>query len=251
MNSLLIVILLGFVQGITEFLPISSSGHLALLQHFFSFNIHPVAFDVVVHLGTLTAVLVYFKRDIINDLSSSFPSTIKPIFAALLPTALIGFLFKDAVERAFFSMKVVGLSFLLTSLILFITKYTKRKKEFPSISDGFLVGIFQGLSLLPGVSRSGATISAALYLGIDREIAAKFSFYIFIPAVLGASILELPDVPLHVLVSPTFLAGFLTSFLVGLVSLKFLIDVVKKGKLYLFSLYCLILGVIVLTIYYV
>ena len=237
------VVLLGVVQGVTEFLPISSSGHLALLQNILSFKNMPVVFDALVHGGTLLAVLVYFWKDIKKDISKK--DVWIPVILATIPTAVFGLLFKDIIEASFSSPKIVGICFIITALILFLTRFSKEKVECVSPKHGFLIGLFQCLALFPGISRSGATISCALYLGVSREEAGRFSFYIFIPAVLGALFLELkgcPNIP------RSFLLGFFVSFTAGLVALKFLMKLVKKGKLYLFSFYCFILGCFVLVV---
>ncbi len=238
------VLLLGAVQGVTEFLPVSSSGHLALLQNILGFEKMPVVFDALVHGATFLAVLVYFRRDIKRDISRK--EVWIPVILATIPTAAFGLTFKNVIEASFSSPKAIGICFLVTALMLFLTKFSKEKVDHVSPKHGLLVGLFQCLALFPGISRSGATISCALYLGVSREEAGRFSFYIFIPAVLGAILLELRGCP-HIPMS--FFLGFFVAFLVGFISLRFLMDFVKKGRLHLFSLYCFILGCFVLVVY--
>jgi len=244
-------IILGVIQGITEWLPVSSSGHLVLAQQYFGLDV-PVAFDVILHFGTLLVVLVVFWRDIITILSSLFrlrwdenTRLLLYIAIATLPIALVGFFLKDFIKSLFQSTIAVGIALLVTGTVLYLTKIVKHKKDL-GWRDAFFVGLAQAVALVPGISRSGSTISAGLLLGIKREKIARFSFLIFIPAVIGAGVLELGE-----LSSVEFLpvlVGTLVSVVVGYVSLKWLLRMVKKGNFYHFSWYCWILGIVVLIL---
>jgi len=251
-------IILGVIQGLTEFFPISSSAHLVIFQHFFSIKKNVVLLDSVLHAGTLLAIILLFWKEILEILES-IPSLFKKdkmdregvklfylIFAGTIPTAIIGALFKREVESAFLLPKLSGGLLLFTSLILFLTKFTREKSE-AKITHAFIIGIFQGLALLPGISRSGVTIASALAIGWKREYAFKFSFLLSIPAVLGANILEIYSSELSGSNLLVLISGFIFSFIFGYLSLKILSPIVKKGKFYLFSIYCLIIGLGILV----
>ncbi|MGQ9618384.1 MAG: undecaprenyl-diphosphate phosphatase [Candidatus Aminicenantia bacterium] len=260
MNPLFQVIILGVIQGLTEFFPISSSAHLVILQHFFSIKKDVLLLDSILHAGTLTSIFLVFYRDIILIIKD-FPLLLRRerkeseglrmlyfIITGTIPTAFIGFFFRNDIERFFNSPKLVGFFLLLTSFILFLTKFTKERNREKAIHS-FLIGIFQGLALLPGISRSGATISSALALGWKRELAFKFSFLLSIPAVLGANILEISQHLREGFNFKILLAGFLASFIAGLISLKILSPITKKGKIFLFSIYCLLAGLSILIFF--
>lgn len=253
MSLLFQAIILGIIQGLTEFFPISSSAHLVVIQHLFGIKKDVVLLDAVLHAGTVMAIIIFFWNDIIKILKD-LPFILRKegveregvklfyfIIAGTLPTAIMGVLFKKEVESSFFSPKLTGALLLFTSLILFLTKFTRERNKF-SITHAFIIGIFQGLALLPGISRSGATISSALALGWKREYAFKFSFLLSIPAVAGANILEIFNSNILISDLKVLTAGFLFSFIFGFISLKVLSPLVKKGKFYLFSIYCLIAG---------
>ena len=269
-------ILLGIIQGLTEFLPISSSGHLVLAQQFLGLKEPLVFFDVMLHVGTLAAVLVVYREAIgklaIGGLStlgnSQFwrePRTIfntstelKFIWLILLgtiPTGVIAVLFKSELESFFHEVRLVSIMLILTGVILQLPRL--RKQEVKNSDDPTdklktwhapLIGIAQGCAITPGISRSGTTISLALFLGIPAKTAAEYSFLLSIPAILGAVVLKIRDVgdttiPLHILG-----AGMLASFIVGYIALRFLLVVLNRGKFSLFSYYCIALGLVSLLI---
>ncbi len=253
MSLILQAIILGIIQGLTEFFPISSSAHLVIFQHLFSIKKDVVLLDAFLHAGTLLAVILTFWNEILEILKG-IPFLFKRgsleregvklfylIFAGTIPTVVIGILFKKEVESSFLSPKLAGGLLLFTSLILFLTKFTREKSEV-KIAHAFIIGIFQGLALLPGISRSGVTIASALAIGWKREYAFKFSFLLSIPAVLGANILEIYSSNLSFSNLSILISGFILSFISGYFSLKILSPLVKKGKFYLFSIYCLIIG---------
>lgn len=243
--------LLGIIQGLTEFLPISSSGHLVIGQKMLGISIAGNVFEVVVHLGTLVSVLIVFWTDI-WQLIKSFKSTptqkyILALAIATLPAAIAGILFKDIILEAFENIKVVAITLMITGIILLTTKFIKIKLKDISISRGLLIGIAQALAIVPGISRSGITISLGMHLGIAPEKAAKYSFLLAIPTIAGAGLLtgldlvesSEPTLPLSVLI-----VGFVSSLLVGWISLKWLLGLIRSGKFHWFGVYCIIVGLL-------
>lgn len=254
--DLLQIIILSLVQGLTEFLPISSSGHLVVFQFLMGLKEPPVVLDVMLHVGTLIAVLFYFRQ----ELKSLFTGFIKRdkesvhvillIFLGTLPAVLTGLLFEDQINQTFGSIKINGWLFLLTALLLFSTYWVrKNNKKFSELNwkDALIVGFFQAVSILPAVSRSGATIVSGLWLGASRETAFRFSFYLFVPAILGALTLQIPEL---LKANPNdlgrYFLGMVLAGISGYFSLILLESVLKSAKLYLFGFYCFILGIVVL-----
>ncbi len=263
----LIAILLAVIQGLTEFIPISSSGHLAVTQLLLGFEEPPVAFDVVLHLGTLIAVLIYYRTDVLEMIRSlGRPmAVLRPswdtenphklialLVIATVPTAVIGLLFKSQVEAAFSDLKHIGVEFLIGGALMLLTifkKNTTRGFAEMKSADALVIGIFQGLSLFPAVSRSGATISAALFLGLNPVTAGRFSFLLSIPAILGAVILELPaigkainnmnDVLLYT--TSGIVAGVL-----GYLTIRPLIRILAASRFFWFGVYCIGAGTLLL-----
>lgn len=243
--------LLGIIQGLTEFLPISSSGHLVIGQKMLGISVAGNVFEVVVHLGTLVSVLIVFWTDI-WQLIKSFKSTptqkyILALAIGTLPAAIAGILFKDIILEAFENIKVVAITLMITGIILLTTKFIKIKLKDISISRGLLIGIAQALAIVPGISRSGITISLGMHLGIAPEKAAKYSFLLAIPTIAGAGLLtgldlvesSEPTLPLSVLI-----VGFVSSLLVGWISLKWLLGLIRSGKFHWFGVYCIIVGLL-------
>jgi len=233
-------IILAVVQAATEFFPVSSSGHLVLVSNLIS---EPdLFFFTVLHLASLIAVIIFTRKEIIELLS--FKRLYRKIWLyliiATMPAAFFGFFFKEQIEKTFSSLLITGIAFLFTGIILFLTKFSRQYSNL-NAGRSLLIGIFQVLALFPGVSRSGMTISSALFLGIEKEKAMKFSFLLFIPLSLGAFILGLGE-------KPCFNAAIIISFFVCLVLsiafLNILFYVIKKGKFWVFSLYCCIIGLI-------
>lgn len=265
-------IILGIIQGLTEFLPVSSSGHLVVFQKWLGVEEHSLAFDVAAHLGTLLAVItVYWK-----SLSSVVRETLgyvkerkitPPVWMFVvtligsLPTAFIGLMFKDSFESLFSNLVAVSIFFSITGLVLFFSdRYqseaeSSKRVDLNDLSDAesisllkaLFIGIVQGCAIAPGVSRSGSTIAAALFLGVRRQTAAQFSFALSIPAVLGAAVLQLKDISTFstdVLVSLGL--GLGVSYVSGLAGLLGLLFLVQKGKLRYFSFYLWALAAFVL-----
>lgn len=259
---------LGIIQGLTEFLPVSSSGHLVLLQHLFGLKEPELLFDISLHVGTLLAVCLIFRRAIHSILRSllTLPALVRHsggwpqlyrknddirlaglIVIGSIPTACLGLLFKEVAESIFGAIWIVGIMLLVTGSLLWLTRFKTKKGRHileMGITDALLIGLIQGMAIMPGISRSGATISLALFLGIDRELAGRFSFLLSIPAILGALLLGLgsPDMKTSIPVG-TVLTGVLVSGIVGYAALIVLLKMVKNGKLYHFSPYCVLVGV--------
>ena len=266
MNNIFYVISLGVLQGLTEFLPISSSGHLVILQHFLGFRNPQVSFDLALHLGTLGAVIVVYRQTLWELVKSGVSVLIKPdfyrcpirtvldtpdlkliwfILVGSIPTGLIGFLFQDQLESLFNRPEWVALMLIVTGLILQLPRLRKQNNnQALKAWHTPLIGLVQGMAIIPGISRSGSTISLALLLGTSPETAAKYSFLLAIPAILGAVILKLKDFT-AILISPTNMAvSVMTSFVIGWLALRFLLSILNQGKLSVFSYYCLIIGLL-------
>ena len=263
-------VILGLVQGLTEFLPVSSSGHLVLGQYFFNFREPKILFDVVLHLGTLVAVVVVFQSEIRALLAELFslPGHLKgrgawgkawrerPMFRLLalivvgtIPTAFLGFAFRDLFESLFSSPPAVGAALLVTGTILFLTRWSPDRGRTVGrfrVSDALTIGLAQGLAITPGISRSGFTISVGQFLGLDRELAARYSFLLSIPAILGALVLQLTNSSTHGASAGVLTAGFTAALVSGLGALIVLLRVVRKGRLHYFSFYCWVVGLLTL-----
>jgi undecaprenyl-diphosphatase len=266
-------IILGIIQGLTEFLPISSSGHLVIIPYILNWHI-PVQdafiFDVLVQLGTLLAVIVYFRKDLYRIIVSVIQGLIhrqpftEPsarlgwfLVLATIPAVIAGFLFKNLVERAFSSPLAAGLLLMGTAALLITAELVgKRSRQIESITwlDALLIGLFQVISLLPGISRSGSTISGGMIRNLDRPSAARFSFLMSIPVMIGAGVLAIVDLiklPNFTGQIPTLVAGFITAALVGYLTIHWLLSYLSKRSLYLFAAYSLFVPAVVVIFYLV
>ena len=260
-------IILGVIQGITEFFPISSSGHLMIFQALFGMKEPMLAFDIFLHFGTLVAIAIFFHKDIINlfadrplstdagrpTRSTGGRSAMVYLIIATIPTAIIGFLFKDAVENLFGMPKAVGAMLVVTGAWLFFASARSKKVKEPSklnFLNSFIIGIAQGIAVVPGISRSGATIGAGLATGLEREVAFKFSFLLAIPAVAGACILKAHKITTVLANGESFifLAGAVAAALTGLIAMRILLGLVKKNKLSFFGIYCILAGILVIIL---
>ncbi|MEE9573125.1 MAG: undecaprenyl-diphosphate phosphatase [Candidatus Neomarinimicrobiota bacterium] len=244
-------VLLGIIQGLTEFLPISSSGHLVIGQKVLGISIAGNLFEVVVHLGTLGSVLIIFWPDILQLITSLKSETTKKyIFAIVIgtmPAVIIGFLFKDIISEAFENIRIVAITLILTGIILLSTKFVKTKLKDIAIGSALLIGFAQAMAIVPGISRSGITISLGMQLGIAPEKAAKFSFLLAIPAIVGAGLLtgsDLIESSEPTLSWSVLLVGFLSSLIVGWISLRWLLGLIRSGKFYWFGVYCVLIGIL-------
>ncbi len=246
------------VQGVTEFIPVSSSGHLVFFQSLLGMKEPHIFFNVMLHLGTLLAVVICFRTDI-RKIAQELGAILRKkqrdppqakllllIILATIPTGLMGILLKDWFESLFSRPKVVGGMLLITGIILWLTRWTKKKHrslEKMRWTDAVLIGIAQGVAIIPGISRSGATISTGLFLGLDQELSGKFSFLLSIPAILGATLLEFRKIDSGQELWAT-LIGTAVAFGMGILSLIFLMKIIKVGKVQTFSYYCWSLGII-------
>jgi len=264
-------IILGILQGLTEFLPVSSSGHLVLGQIYFNITEFAMIFDISVHMGTLAAVLVVYFPDIKLMLESIFKFLAKAagrkpfvhllktdknlklaalIIVGSVPTALIGLGVKNFEHILFTSDTLVGCMLILTGTILWVSKRYYNNEISGGVFDtkrAIFIGIVQGFAVIPGISRSGSTIAAGMAAGLDRQTAAKFSFLLSVPAILGAQILGVKDaMETGFVINPAIIYGTIVSFIVGLVALKLLLKLVNRGKFHLFAPYCWLVGMLVL-----
>ena len=266
-------ILLGIVQGLTEYLPVSSSAHLVIVPFLFNWTIptdQVFVFDVLVQLGTLLAVIVYFWKDLTTIVVEFFKGIAarKPftsvesrmgwlIIVASIPGGIAGVLIRPVVEEAFSNPRAVGFLLFGTAILLLIAEFIGRKQRgFSSITwwDALWIGLGQAISIFPGISRSGATISVGLMRGIKRADAAKFSFLMSIPIMLTAglySALDLPGVTNLSSFLPVILIGTLAAAVVGYFSIKFLLSFLNRHSLKAFAVYCAILGAVVLVVSFI
>ena len=266
--TILEAIVLGILQGITEFLPVSSSGHLVLMQHFLGIEESQIFFDVMVHFGTLGAVIIAYYQSISSLVRIGFSTLFQADFyrhprltisdtpdlrliwfllLGSIPTGLIALLFKDSLESIFDKPMVAAGMLIITGLILQLSRLGKKWQQTETPLRAWhtpLVGIVQGLAIIPGISRSGSTISISLLLGLSPQVAAQYSFLLSIPAILGAVILKLKDVGEVTITPAVIVAGTLTSFIVGYIALRFLLAMLNRGKFSIFSYYCFALGIV-------
>jgi undecaprenyl-diphosphatase len=237
--------LLGLVQGFTEFLPVSSSGHLVIFQRLLpSFSQPGVLFDVTLHFGTLFAVLFFFRKEIFK-LS---PKYLGYLVLGTIPVVIIGFFFKDQIEGLFNSVKLVGAALLITAFLNFFTSKKREGKKEINGFFAFVIGIFQAIAIIPGISRSGATIFAGVNLGMERKKAATFSFLLSVPAILGANLLEI----ISNLGKPVdfgfYSIGFIFAFLAGFLAIGLVLKLLQSSRYRLLSYYCIALGVVALLL---
>lgn len=282
--SLLQAILMGLIQGLTEFLPVSSSGHLALFKILFGVETDTgMLYDVLLHIGTLIAICVVYYRDIgkmiaeglgiLSDacvnvviffrnrikketepyrrvVNSSYRKFAMLLIVSTIPTGVIGYFGRDVVDMASEILIVPGICLVVTSILLFIADHVKDGGKLPkqvTYTDAFTVGIAQGIATLPGLSRSGTTITACLLTGYQRNFAVKYSFLMSIPAILGALVLQLKDFS-GLKVSGAeiayYIVGMLIAAVVGYICIKTMLVIVRKKKFTVFAIYCLIVGAI-------
>jgi undecaprenyl-diphosphatase len=266
-------IFLGIIQGLTEFLPISSSGHLVILQGQLGIHEAEILFDVTLHLGTLLAVIVFFRQDLREMITEtakficewlskkeSFSSIRERphvlltawVITGTLPTVVIGLVIKDYLEGLFGEPGRAGWMLIITGLILFLTRIIPSghmKSDRVGLLRSLAVGLAQGMAIIPGISRSGSTIVCGMFCGLKRELAGRFSFLLSIPAIFGAMILQLASYESGSIAPAPMLLGFFSAALTGFFALKILMKIVKKGNLAWFAPYCWILGLIVIFIF--
>ena len=288
--SLLEAILMGLIQGITEFLPVSSSGHLALFQIAFDLDEVGLLFDCLLHLGTLIAVFAVYYKDIwkmicagfaiIGDffanigivfshltgkketpyrrvICNSYRKFVMLVIVSTIPTGIIGIVASDLIEYASTVLIVPGICLIITSILLFIADRCREGSKTPkhvSYTNAFVIGMCQGVATMPGISRSGTTITACLLSGFDRKFAVKYSFIMSIPAILGSLVLQLfkiKDLNLEAAQWLYYGIGTAVAAIVGYICIKIMLYVVKQKKYTFFSIYCLIVGIISIVVYFV
>jgi undecaprenyl-diphosphatase len=248
-------IILGIVQGFTEFLPVSSSGHLLVFRKLFDLSEAGLFLDTMLHFGTLVAVIAVFWQDILEMIKKPFSRLSLLVIAATIPTAIIGVIFRDVFEELAVSGITVGWEFLATGTILWIADSLKNRgrKSIDQVGfkDALVVGALQGIAILPAISRSGLTIAGAFFQGIDRNTAARFSFLVSIPAIMGAVVLQGFDLfegrPEMIGTIP-LVAGTLVAAITGYIAVKWMLNIIQRGSLKVFSIYVWILGVIIIVL---
>ncbi len=263
--TLLQVLLLGALQGFTEFLPISSSGHLVIVPHLLRWPDPGLALDTVLHLGTMLAIMVYFRQALWELVQAAWQSLRQRSLAdprarlawgialGTIPAAVIGFLLEDVFERLFGMPRAAAAFLLGTAALLILSEYLARQtRDLETVSWGhsLLIGLAQTLAIAPGLSRSGSTISAGLLLGYDRESATRFSFFLAVPIILGSGLYQVAKLVLAESgnVVPTIaIVGFLTAAVTGYAAIAGLLAIVRRRGLWPFAIYCATLGLLVLT----
>lgn len=241
-------IILGLVQGLTEFLPISSSAHIIFLQEIFGLKSADLLLNVLVHFATILALCLYFFRDIIALFKKR--RLLLLLIIATIPTVVIALATKTYVEQLFSETIYPAVFIFVTGLILYLSqKYSKEKKNENSFSiiEASIVGIVQGIAILPGISRAGITIATGMFLGWNRAEAAKFSFLLAIPIIFGATLYELMALDnVTTFINPNYIVSMVCAFFSGLFALWLLLNSVKKSKLHIFSYYCWLIGTVFL-----
>lgn len=256
--------LLGLIQGLTEFLPISSSGHLVLVKKFLGGDLSKgITFEIIAHFGTLCSILFYYHQDLRKIFKSILELILTPtlfrsklkqdsnialtgyIILSMFPAVIVGHTMKGYIEEIFMSPAVVSVMLIVTGLLLFFTRLREEFSNRIGAANSFAIGLAQAFAILPGISRSGSTISLGLYLGIDREEVADFSFLMVIPVIFGAMILQIYEITIQGIgfsSAPDLIIGFLTAFISGYFALKYLIIMLKTNGIHHFAWYCWALG---------
>lgn len=250
-------IMMGIIQGLGEFLPISSSGHLVLAPWLFDWEVPGLTFDIALHMGTLFAVLLYFWKDWIKLFHAAITGKNKEnrrvfwylVFASL-PAAVVGVLFNDIIENTLRSPLIVGFMLIIFGIFLYISDKTRQIRRLDSMNlrDALFIGIAQSIALIPGVSRSGITMTAARMFSYTREEAARFSFLLSTPVIFGAGVLAMSDLNLADINTP-FIMGVIASAIVGVLCISFLMRFIKRSSFNIFVGYRIILGLAILFLY--
>ena len=269
--TLIQAIVLGIVQGLTEFLPVSSSGHLVMTQTLFGITENNLSFAIILHLGTLFAIIIAYHSAVFNMIKqfflmigdlftkrsfnlteSKYRYYIIYIIVATIPAGIVGVLFSDLISEAFSSVVLISFTFALTGIILLVGERIGKSNEGTieklGAKKAFIVGLFQMLAITPGISRSGTTMTGGLFMGLKKEDALEFSFLLALPAILGSLLLEFSEVVIAIqTISPLYvLAGFLSAVVVGYGSIKLFNAIVKKGKMIVFSCYLWLLSIVLI-----
>lgn len=246
-------IILGLVQGLTEFLPVSSSGHLILFKKLFGIDQEHfgLTYDIALHFATLIAVFIVFWPDIVAILKKPFQKLTGLLIIATIPAALVGVFFDDYIEEISQSGGLLGIAFIITALLLYFSQKAKKRAktvDLMSYSDAAVIGLAQGIAVLPGISRSGSTTSAGLILGMEKESSMRFAFLMSIPVILGSAVLGVKDIisePAAIEWGPV-IAGMISAGVSGYFAVKFMLNFFKKRSLNIFAIYVGILGVLII-----
>ena len=276
--SILEAVILGIVQGLAEFLPISSSGHLVLLRNAFGISEPAMFFDIMVHIGTLLAVIVVLRQDVWAIMRRPFQPLTGYLILATIPVVIVALFFTDLIDDAFETGRFLGFSFLLTTVLLITAELLSKRAQAKASSakpglkdaesmtwlDALIIGIMQAVAISPGVSRSGATISAALSRKLNRDFAARFSFLLSIPVILGALVLQVARMVRGTsaeaitaaetaggISAAAVIAGTVSAAVVGFFAVKFMLKIIRQRSLYGFAAYTAVLGILVLIDQYI
>ena len=252
MVTILEVIILAVIQGLTEWLPVSSSGHLVITQKILGLNL-PLIYSIMLHFGTLFVVLTVFRKDIINILKAMIKRDFKTeegklavfIVVGSIPIAVIGFTLKDTIEALFSSILVVGLALLITGCVIFFSEKRVSNKKMNTL-DSILIGLAQAVAIIPGISRSGLTVSTGFLRRIDKTTAFMYSFLLSAPAIIGATIVEAKDLVIGNVDAIPLATGVIISMITGYASLKLLQKIVLSEKFHLFAYYCWAVGLAIM-----
>lgn len=256
--SILEAIILGVIQGLTEFLPVSSSGHLELAKVLLdTVPEENMLFTVVLHAATALSTIVIFRKDILEIIQGLFSFKLNDEFwfsvkivVSMIPAAIVGVLFDDEIDQLFNgNVLLVGGMLIVTGILLFLADKTKNTSQDVSIFSAIIIGISQAIAILPGISRSGATISTSVLLGIDKEKSARFSFLMVVPLILGKMAKDVMDGAFDMQVDSLIVlgSGFVAAFITGLLACTWMIALVKKSQLKYFSFYCFIVGAVAMA----
>lgn len=276
-------VLMGLIQGLTEFLPVSSSGHLALFKILFHMNTETgLLFDVLLHIATLAAVCLVYWRDVLRLIKALIALIVDVVFnlsvlvrrrrkpeltfrrlntsrykkfmiliiISTIPTGIIGICAQNAIERANEILLIPGICLLITALLLYLSDRMPRGRKgvsHASAADAFIIGIFQGVATMPGISRSGSTIAACVFLGFDRKFAVKYSFLASIPAILAAMVLEIKDfgdVTVTRAMAGNYVVGMIIAAVVGFIMVKLMLRIVTRRRFTYFAIYCAVVGIV-------
>jgi undecaprenyl-diphosphatase len=260
LEHLIEVIILGIIQGIAEWLPISSTGHLRIAERLLLGHPIPLLFDITLHIGTLIVIFVFFRNDIKSiltalahrDFKSEYGRLIPLIVVGTIPTGLIGLIFSDVVESAFSDILPIAIALIIAGCLLFASRFAREKTDTVTYKTALIFGVAQGIAIIPGLSRSGTTIAVALLLGLKREKAFRFSFLLSIPAIIGALSLlaykERSQLTASGFGSTEMLLGIAIAMIVGYLALKLLQKVVLDRKFYLFAIYCWLAGSVLIAL---
>ncbi len=246
---ILIYILIGIVQGITEFLPVSSSGHILLISEIFNIDCDIIFLSVVAHLGTLLSVLICMRKKVAQCIRKPFCETNWKLLFATLPSVIIVLIFHNLVDKLY-SIYFLVAGFLITGIMLVVAELIRPKNQLVGYKHSIIMGIMQGIAVLPGISRSGSTMAVGMMSGAEKGEVCEFTFLMSIPIIIASAVFESVEMfttGVNVEILPTIIV-FVTSFVFGILSIKLMLKTLKSNKLYLFSIYIIILSVITLLV---